>query len=317
MRKTVTYGIKFIYRTGGLSAFGFLYMGLLFLLPLLAGCPIYQESYYVYYDGNNNTDGFPPVDSRAYFPGEAAVVLAKPEGLKKGNLEFLGWQSSGNGGPFQAGDIIDIGHGDIWLYASWQDDPDYKPFDYADHPGTGGVIITRYYQFNGYSSLTVIPDTLDDKPVTVIGEGVFAGIFFDNITLPAQLAIIGNKAFAGGWLGKITIPDTVTTIGKLAFQFAALESLSLGRGLETIDDYAFDGNRLTVLFLPENIKTVGEGAFSGSEVVSIEIGGNVTIRNETSMGIYGASFLKYYQDNGSQAGVYVYNSGEWRGPYRR
>jgi hypothetical protein len=308
---------RFIHRIKGLSAFGSFCMGLLLLLSLFAGCPIYEEHYYVSYDGNNNSDGFPPVDSRAYFPGETAVVLAKPEGLRKGKLEFLGWRMSGNGSPLQAGDIINIDHGDVWLYAWWQDDPEYDPFDYVVHPETGGVMITRYYQYSGYIRPSVIPDTLDDKPVTVIGEGVFAGVSFDNLTLPAQLVIIGNKAFAGGWFGNITIPDTVTTIGKLAFQNTFIENLSLGKGLETIDDYAFDGSRLTVLFLPENVKTIGEGAFSGNELASIEIGGNVTIKSETSMGIYGASFLKHYQDNGSRAGVYIYNSGVWKGPYQQ
>jgi hypothetical protein len=114
----------------------------------------------------------------------------------------------------------------------------------------------------------------------------------------------------------IVIPDTVTYIGKLAFQDAYLEKISLGKGLESIDDYAFDGNSLTVLSLPAGLKSLGEGAFFGNEVSSIEIGGNVDIQNETSLGIHGASFLEYYRNKGSGAGVYLFNNDAWKGPYK-
>jgi hypothetical protein len=88
------YAAKHIHRAAGLL---YLVTGLLFLLPFL-GCPVFDgsyygyqgESYHVYYEGNGNTEGSPPVDSKAYFAGNKAIVLAKPEGLKRGTLNFLG-----------------------------------------------------------------------------------------------------------------------------------------------------------------------------------------------------------------------------------
>jgi hypothetical protein len=292
-------------------------MGLIFLLLLFLGCPIYDDSYHVFYDGNRNTEGFPPVDSKVYFPGDTAIVLEKPANLKKGNLEFLGWQYSENGIPLQPGETISIGYEDVWLYAWWQDDPDNNPYEYTGDSLTGGVIITHYYNYDGQFSAITIPETLDDKPVTAIGEGAFTDTYLTSIVLPAQLEVIGNKAFARTWIESINIPDKVKSIGKLAFQNCSLKSASLGSGLKTIDDYAFDGNNLAALFLPKNLESVGEGAFYGSDLVSIEIGNNVVIKSETSMGINGASFLKYYQEEGSRAGIYLYSSDAWRGPYNK
>jgi hypothetical protein len=310
VRKGIKRMIKPIYLRPG--------MGLIFLLPLLLGCIVYndhEDSYQVYYDGNRNTEGFPPVDSKVYFPGDTAIVQQKPPGLKKGKLEFLGWQYSENDTPIQPGEAITIGYVDVWLYAWWKDDPDNNPYEYTDNSLNGGVIITKYFTYDGQIQTITIPDALDGKPVTAIGEGAFANVNLDSIVLPAQLEVIGNKAFAyNSWIENIVIPDTVKSIGKLAFQSCSLKGIGFGKGLESIDDYAFDENNLTVLFLPENLKSVGEGAFYGNEVVSIEIGDTVTIGSESSMGIHGASFLKYYQAKGSRAGVYLYSSGAWKGP---
>jgi hypothetical protein len=99
LQKPINYAARHIRRTAGPLYLG---AGLLFLL-LLLGCPVFEEVYYVYYDGNGNTEGFPPVDSKTYAPGNTAVVLDKPEGLRKGSLEFLGWHQPGNNTPFQPG----------------------------------------------------------------------------------------------------------------------------------------------------------------------------------------------------------------------
>jgi hypothetical protein len=297
-------------------------LGLLFLIPLLLGCPPYtgsgyisSEFYHVYYDGNRHTEGSPPVDSAAYFPGDTAVVLAKPEDLKKGDQEFLGWRQSGSDALLKEGDTIKIGYSHVGLIAWWADDPDYSPYEYAADPQNGGVVITRYSPYEVYGMTVTIPDTLDGLPVTAIGEAVFIGYYIKSIVLPSHLVVIGNKAFAGTGIVNIDIPDTVESIGKLAFQNCYLESISLGSGLKTIDDYAFDGNYLTALFLPESVTSVGDGAFSGNKLITIEIGGQVALKNDTSLGVYGASFRSYYGDQDSRAGVYLYNSGAWRGPY--
>ena len=135
-------------------------LALLFLLP---GCPIFQGIYRVYYDGNGNTGGYPPVDSTVYSLGDEAVILDKSADLKKGNLDFLGWQRIGNNAPLQAGDRISI-DSDVFLYAWWENDPEAPPYEPEEDP-SGGVIITGYIGYNYGSYIVVIPETLDEKPV--------------------------------------------------------------------------------------------------------------------------------------------------------
>jgi hypothetical protein len=287
---------------------------LLALFPLLSGCPVFEIAYQVYYDGNGNTDGYPPSDSRLYNSGDYATVLERPPDLKKGALEFLGWQQVGNDTPLQAGDRVRVS-GDIFLYAWWKDDPAVFPYTFIDDP-SGGVIITNYSRYSGGLSI-VIPELLDAKPVVGIGEGAFAGAYLDAITLPPQLEFIGNKAFVGNWLNTVKIPDSVKSIGKLAFQNVGLESLSVGSGLESIGDYAFDSNRLRAVFLPSGVLTIGEGAFADNSLETIEIGDHVAIHNDTAMGIHGAAFRRYYTEKESKAGVYLYKNGSWEGPFGR
>jgi hypothetical protein len=284
----------------------------LFLLP---GCPVFQNIYRVYYEGNGNTSGYPPVDSTMYSLGDEAVLLDKPADLKKGDFDFLGWQHIGNDTPLQAGDRITI-NGDVFLYAWWENDPDSSPYEIEEDP-SGGVIITGYRAYDYWPYFAVIPETLDEKPVIGIGEAAFADAHLQAVTLPARLEFIGNKAFAGNWFSRLQIPDSVRSIGKLAFQNVGLESLSLGSGLELIDDYAFDGNALQNLFLPPQVKQLEDGAFAGNPLETIEIGDAVIIRNDTALGIHGADFRKRYAGKGSAAGVYLYKTGAWEGPYHK
>jgi hypothetical protein len=287
-------------------------LALLFLLP---GCPAFERVYRVYYEGNGNTGGYPPVDSTVYSLGDEAVVLAKPADLKKGSLEFLGWQHSENTVPLQAGDRITMDD-DVFLYAWWEDDPDASPYQIEADP-SGGVIITGYIDYNYGPYLAVIPETLDEKPVIGIGEAAFADAYLQSVTLPARLEFIANKAFVGNWLNRLHIPDSVRSIGKLAFQNVGLESLSLGSGLELVDDYAFDGNGLQNLFLPPQVRELGEGAFADNPLETIEIGDSVIIRNDTALGIHGAAFRRHYAGKGSGAGVYLFKNGAWEGPYHQ
>jgi hypothetical protein len=281
-------------------------------LLLLSGCPFYDEVYSVYYHGNDQTSGNPPVDSRAYSSGTQAVVLGKSPDLKKGNLNFLGWQQMGYDTPLQPGDSI-IVYSDVNLYAWWENDPDANPYNFVDDPSDRGVVITEYIPYN-YPSIVNIPKELGGKAVLGIGEGVFSEVYLEAVTFPDGLEFIGNKAFAGIWLGTVKIPDTVKSIGKLAFQNNNLEDLDLGSSLESIGDYAFDNNRLEILYLPSQLKTLGEGAFADNPLKIIELGGGLAISNDTAFGAYGAAFRRYYADGGSRAGLYSYKGGSWTGP---
>lgn len=90
----------------------------------------------------------------------------------------------------------------------------------------------------------IIPDTIQDYPVTEIGDSAFAGKDIKGeLKLPEKLKRIGEYAFSGCYnlTGNLEFPSTLKQIGRDAFKGCS----------------GFTGN----LILPEGLKTIGEEAF--------------------------------------------------------
>lgn len=91
---------------------------------------------------------------------------------------------------------------------------------------------------------TVIPDTINGYPVTIIGGSAFGYCSnLTGITIPDSITIIGGGAFNYCTsLTSITIPDSVTTIGDAAFaNCQGLKSVAIGSGVTSIGGNAFYG----------------------------------------------------------------------------
>ncbi|GHV90033.1 hypothetical protein AGMMS50268_05360 [Spirochaetia bacterium] len=150
----------------------------------------------------------------------------------------------------------------------------------------------------GTAKTLVIPDTINELPVTVIGDGAFNNRGLEALTIPDSVTTIGNSAFANNKLATVVIGDNVVSIGRGAFSGNKLREVTLGNGLSSIGPGAFSGNQLSVVTIPENIssiedyaffsnkiksitipdtvRTIGEGAFSGNKIASVIIGSGVT-----------------------------------------
>jgi hypothetical protein len=121
------------------------------------------------------------------------------------------------------------------------------------------IIITGYTETNTVIS---IPGSIDNIPVTVIGEGAFEDKNIRAVTLPAGLTEIGPRAFSENNLTKLEIPGKVTTIGAGAFSQNSLRSLVIPQGVTAIEEEAFAGNDLIELTLPQGLRTIGDEAFA-------------------------------------------------------
>lgn len=86
-----------------------------------------------------------------------------------------------------------------------------------------GVTILGYYS---NEKTVVIPETIDGKPVTKIGDAAFFYLGLESVTLPSHLTSIGDSAFANNQLKEIVIPNTVTKIDKYAFASNVLEKVT-------------------------------------------------------------------------------------------
>jgi hypothetical protein len=114
-------------------------------------------------------------------------------------------------------------------------------FDYVTNADGTSITITGY-STTGFADV-IIPATINDLPVTGIGDGAFAEVYaMTSVTIPVSVTNIGGDAFSDCFsLTNVTIPDSVISIGYYAFQACAL----------------------TEVMIPANVTSIGEGAFSG------------------------------------------------------
>lgn len=154
--------------------------------------------------------------------------------------------------------------------------------EYDDHIVLG-VLVSRNIED------VEIPDIVDGKPVTVIGEDCFFNCGkLKEILLPNTIESIGAQAFAlCKSLTDIVLPDSVKDIGHHAFRDCrALKKVILSRelkslpigifsfcyldnpeivlpdGLEVIENGAFWSGGAFDLLIPDSVKKIGVGAFN-------------------------------------------------------
>jgi hypothetical protein len=139
--------------------------------------------------------------------------------------------------------------------------------------GDGTVTITGY---RGSATDIIIPDTLDGKSVTVIGNNAFYHKGLMSVVIPDSVTVIGDLAFYGNRLTSVTIPDSVTAIGESAFAENKLTSVVIPSSVTTIGAWAFSYNQLTSVTIPDSVTTIGEYAFQSNQLTSVTIPDSVT-----------------------------------------
>ena len=131
----------------------------------------------------------------------------------------------------------------------------------------GTVKITGY---NGSAETVVIPDTIDGKSVTSIGNGAFEDCTsLTSVTIPDGVKCIGHSAFYECTsLKSITIPDGVTSIGGTAFSdCTSLTSITIPDSVTILNSFTFSGCKsLSDVNIPDGVTYVGDGAFSGTAI---------------------------------------------------
>ena len=154
-------------------------------------------------------------------------------------------------------------HSDLTLYANWVNEEDGVPYTYVELDD--GTIEIRSY--TGHRRYITIPEYIDGKVVSSIGEFAFKGeTRLREVKLPKYLKRIRTSAFEGcSNLVSMEIPDTVTEISNKAFlDNVRLSALTFGENsqLISIGDYAFSGcAKMRTFTVPSKVTELNSTAF--------------------------------------------------------
>jgi hypothetical protein len=199
----------------------------------------------------------------------------------------------------------------VLLFSCTLQGAQFGDLTYTDN-GTS-ITITGY---TGVGGALEIPDSIDGKPVTEIGERAFLGCNeLTSATIPDSVTVIGDRAFEACFrMVSVVIPDGLRRIGERAFaSCSALTSVAIPEGILTIGERAFyfcsgldaievaasnpnyssvngvlfnkaqtellayPGGRVGSYAIPDSVTNIGDAAFAGSSALtSVEIPTKVT-----------------------------------------
>ena len=135
-------------------------------------------------------------------------------------------------------------------------------YTYSD-AGDGGIKLTGY---TGQDTKLVIPDTLDGKKVTEIGDGCFSGNPWpERVYVPEGVVKICDFGFGCcSHMEKIYLPDSLREVGNGAFSGCGVLKLAdFSDGVTSIGDGAFMACRnMTQISLPADLQQLGKFAFA-------------------------------------------------------
>lgn len=136
----------------------------------------------------------------------------------------------------------------------------------------GEVTITGY---KGSDLDIVIPDKIEERPVTVIGEKAFEGYDMESITIPYGITKIEYKAFEDCVnLKTVNLPDSLTEIDGFS-GCESLEKIKIPDSVTGIGDFA-GCKSLTEITLPDSITGFSSRAFMNcTNLKSINIPKNI------------------------------------------
>jgi len=159
-------------------------------------------------------------------------------------------------------------------WSTWQDNLRYE----KNNSGTS-VAITDY---NGTGGKIIIPDTINNRSVTVISDQAFNGKKLTSVIIPDSVTRIGESAFSNNQLTNINISNNITYIRDYSFMTNHLTTIVIPNKVENIGISFFAGNKIENVIIPDSVISIGNSAFSNNNLKSISIGKSVIYIDDNS-----------------------------------
>ena len=112
----------------------------------------------VTYNGNGNTGGTVPTDSKNYLQGATVTVLGNTGSLTKTGYTFVGWAANGSGTIYSSGQTLTMGSTNMILYAQWTALPTHT-VTYNGNGYTGGSVPIDPNNYTQGQTVTVMGNT--------------------------------------------------------------------------------------------------------------------------------------------------------------
>lgn len=140
---------------------------------------------------------------------------------------------------------------------------------YTENHDGSGIVITGY---KGTQTAFQIPEEIEGKPVTEIGDEAFAESELEKVGLPEGVTFIGTRAFFNCQkLNFIGLPDSLKEIGEAAFgQTYGLTEVWFPEKLKAIGYMAFAESALASVCIPEYVEEISAGAFALAKTSELE-----------------------------------------------
>ncbi|AZQ65406.1 T9SS type A sorting domain-containing protein [Flammeovirga pectinis] len=131
---------------------------------------------------------------------------------------------------------------------------------------TSGRLVSCSYSFSDTD--IIIPSTLDNQTVTIIGTSAFENKGITSVKLPSTLTDFEVACFRNNALTSIVIPNSVTRIENFIFEDNNINSITFPSTLKEIGNQAFYDNQLTTVSIPNTVTSISPNAFGNNSSLS-------------------------------------------------
>ncbi|MGN0442312.1 MAG: leucine-rich repeat protein [Acutalibacteraceae bacterium] len=167
-------------------------------------------------------------------------------------------QNENNGQPQPINNTTNIPNPNQTKPSGYRECIDFERIEKKD-----GITITKY---RGSEETVVIPETIEGKPVRVIGDSAFKyNSDVKHVILPENLRVIAINAFSYCTnLENVEIPHGTEEIGVLSFfSCSKIQKMIIPDSVKEIGSYAFgDCKNLREVVIPDSVQSVGICAFN-------------------------------------------------------